>query len=187
MSISEALPAILAGGGLDTPAAHLSEAEVRQIAWERYGLTGAFTRFATEKDDTFRIRTIDGRAFVLKVANPAEQPVEIDFQIELLRHVEREDPSLPVPRVLPDREGRLRSDHRAQDGTSRIVRVVSYLEGTPLDSTASSPGERERVGEVLARLRLATATFRHPGEARVLAWDVQHLMKLEPLLAGEGA
>ncbi|MDP3546020.1 MAG: phosphotransferase [Phreatobacter sp.] len=178
------VPSILSGGGLDTSAAHLGEAEVRQIARERYGLSGAFRRFDTEKDDTYRIRTPDGEAFVLKVANPAEKPVEIDFQIDLLRHIEQRAPDVPVPRVLADREGGLRSLYRALDGTDRIVRVISYLEGTPLDSTTSSPVERERVGEILARLRLATADFRHPGEDRVLAWDVQHLMQLAPLLSG---
>lgn len=162
----------------------MPEAEVRRIAAERYGLTGEFTRFATEKDDTFRIRTDAGRAVVLKIANPAEPRVDIDFQIQLLRHVERTAPAIPVPRVLADREGRLYSDIRADDGTERIVRVVSYLEGTPLDGTTSSASQRERVGETLARLRHATASFSHPGEARVLAWDVQHFLKLEPLLAG---
>mgnify|MGYP001170128082 CR=1 FL=1 len=178
------LPSILSGGGLDTSAAHLGEAEVRDVARERYGLDGAFRRFDTEKDDTFRIRTASGEAYVLKIANPAEKPVEIDFQIDLLRHIEQRAPEVPVPRVLADRDGGLRSLYRASDGTDRIVRVVSYLEGTPLDSTTSSPVERERVGEILARLRLATADFSHPGEDRVLAWDVQHLMQLAPLLSG---
>ena len=178
------LPPILSGGGLDTSAAHLSEDEVRRVAREVYGLDGAFRRFDTEKDDTYRIRTPGGAAVVLKIANPAESQREIDFQLYLLRHVESVAPDIPVPRVIPDLQGRLTSLHHASDGSLRIVRVVSYLEGTPLDSTTSAPAERERVGEVLGRLRLATADFRHAGEDRALAWDVQHLMQLAPLVEG---
>lgn len=178
------LPSILSGGGLDNPAAHLAEGEVRLVARGRYGLDGDFRRFDTEKDDTYRVRTPGGDAFVLKIANPAESQREIDFQVDLLRHIESAAPDLPVPRVVPDRQGRLTSLHHASDGSLRIVRVVSYLEGTPLDSTTSTPAERERVGEILGRLRLATAGFRHSGEDRVLAWDVQHLMQLAPLVEG---
>jgi hydroxylysine kinase len=176
-------PKIVAGGGLDTRAMHLPVSEAREISVSRYGLDGEFRRFATEKDDTFLIRSGDGRAHVLKIANPAEHALEIDFQIELLRHIAHVDPSLPVPRVVPDADGKLRSLHMASDGTARFVRVVSYLEGTPLDVVSSTALQRERIGEMLARLRRATSSFRHPGDDRDLAWDVQHLLQLAPLLS----
>jgi Ser/Thr protein kinase RdoA (MazF antagonist) len=63
------------------------------------------------------------------------------------------------------------------------MRLMSYLEGTPLDSTGSSASEREQVGLALARLRLATAGFSHPAENRILAWDVSHLSRMEGMLA----
>jgi hydroxylysine kinase len=61
---------------------------------------------------------------------------------------------------------------------------MTYLEGTPLDRTQTSRAEREKIGEVLARLRLATAGFAHPGDARVLAWDVRHVLGLATLVDG---
>ncbi len=151
---------------------------------ERYALGGEFRRFATEKDDTFRVRSPDGRACVLKIANPAEALDEVTFQLELLQHIQRVAPTLPVPRVLLDRSGKTHSYVTVHDGSERIVRALSYLEGTPLDTVSSTAAQRRRIGEMLARLRLATASFQHPGESRALAWDVQHLLQLAPLLQG---
>jgi Ser/Thr protein kinase RdoA (MazF antagonist) len=177
-------PAIVAGGGLDTRAAHLPLSEVQQVARSRYGITGDFKRFATEKDDSYRIRAVDGRAIVLKIANPAELTIEVDLQLELLRHVERIDPTLPVPRVVLDVNGSMRSEYAAADGTMRIVRAMSYLVGTPLDMIDGETGaQRELLGEHVARLRLATADFSHPGDGRKLAWDIQHLAEIAPLLS----
>jgi Ser/Thr protein kinase RdoA (MazF antagonist) len=171
-----------AEGGLAAPYVIMQDDEAAALAHSRFGIRGTVTRFATEKDDTFRVDADDGRRVILKVANPSEDVSEIAFQAELLQHIERVDPALPVPRVLPDAQGRAHAQIVDRAGQARQVRLMSYLDGTPLDSTGSSPAERERVGEVLGRLRRATAGFSHPAENRVLAWDVKHLPTLRPLL-----
>jgi hydroxylysine kinase len=48
-------------GALTAPYVSLSEAEARALLEEVYGRTGALVRFATEKDDTFRVDAADGR------------------------------------------------------------------------------------------------------------------------------
>jgi Ser/Thr protein kinase RdoA (MazF antagonist) len=169
-------------GGLSAPYVIMSDDEAVALACSRFGIRGTVTRFATEKDDTFRVEADDGRRVIMKVANPSEDTAEIAFQAELLQHIERTDPTLPVPRMLPDAAGRSHGEIVDRAGQRRQVRLMSYLDGTPLDSTASSPTERERVGEVLGRLRRATGGFSHPAENRVLAWDVKHLLDLRPLL-----
>lgn len=169
-------------GGLAAPYVSMSDDEAIALAYSRFGIQGTVTRFATEKDDTFRVEAADGQRFILKVANPSEDVSEIAFQAELLQHIEQVDPTLPVPRMLSDGAGRVYGEIVDRAGQARQVRLMSYLDGTPLDSTASSPTERERVGEVLGRLRRATGGFSHPAENRVLAWDVKHLPALRPLL-----
>ena len=176
------IPDILASGGLDTPAEHLSEAEAQKIARASYGLNGTFTRFATEKDDTFRILTQDGKGYVLKIANPAENELEIDLQIEVLKHLQQKQPDLNVPRVLQDKSGNWSFHYEASDGSTRLVRLLTYMDGIPLDTTTASQSERIKIGHILGRLRLALTDFNHPGKTRKLAWDIQHLPELEPLL-----
>jgi 4-aminobutyrate aminotransferase-like enzyme/Ser/Thr protein kinase RdoA (MazF antagonist) len=170
-------------GALTAPFVALSDAEARALLEDAYGVTGALTRFATEKDDTFRVDARGGR-LVLKVANPAETAEELDFQVELIRHAAAVDPGLPLPATLPSRRGVLHDRITDAAGQERGIRLMTFLEGTPLDRIQTTPAQRETVGEVLARLRLATAGFAHPGDSRVLAWDVRHVLGLAPLVEG---
>ncbi len=174
-------------GGLAAPYVVMGDDEAIALARRCYGIDGTVTRFATEKDDTFCVQAgdgkgSDGKRYVLKVANPSEDVSEIALQAELLQHIAQVDPTLPVPRILPDQAGRGYAEITDRAGQRRQVRLMSYLEGTPLDRTRSSPIEREHIGEVLGRLRQACAGFSHPADTRVLAWDVKHLQSLRPLL-----
>jgi Ser/Thr protein kinase RdoA (MazF antagonist) len=169
-------------GGLAAGYVSMTDSEAVAVAKKHFAVEGKVARVATEKDDTFRLTTIDGQRFILKVANPSEQAEEIRFQVELLRHVAEIDPRIPVPRAIVDIFGHACVEIVDLAGQCRHLRLMTYLDGTLLDSTHSSATERERVGETLGRLRSATAGFAHPADSRVLAWDVRHLLKMEHLL-----
>lgn len=160
----------------------MPESEARDLLDRYYGLSASLKRFATEKDDTFGVTVNDGQKFVLKIANPGESFGEIDFQHAILRAVEQQDPGLPVPRVIASTDGEHLFAITDSSGQQRYVRLLSFLDGTPLDQTHSSAGQRQQIGKTLARLRLATEPVSHPAQDRVLAWDVQHLASLKPLL-----
>ncbi|QIE46275.1 phosphotransferase [Pseudohalocynthiibacter aestuariivivens] len=154
----------------------------RKILEQNFGLTGTLKRFDTEKDDTFRVKTASGALFVLKIANPDEDHAELDFQNSILRHVQARDQNLPVPRVVSSGNGRDITTITDLDGQTRHVRVLTFLEGTPLCETNSDPAQRRQIGRILARLRLAMTGFTHPWQDRVYPWDVQHLLKFAHLL-----
>jgi Ser/Thr protein kinase RdoA (MazF antagonist) len=135
-------------------------------------------RLATEQDDTFRVETGDGTRYILKVSNPAQGGDEIDFEWQAMRHAGAR--GVPTPRPVADPE-----PIRDEAGQERVARLMSFVDGTPLDSTGSTAAERERVGEVLAALRHALADFSHPADGRRCAWDLTHLPDLEPLLDGQ--
>jgi hydroxylysine kinase len=170
-------------GGLAATYIGMQQAEALEHLRRQFSLDGHLTRLATEKDDTFRAECTDGRQYILKIANPSEDAAEISLQVDLLQHIKTTDPDLPVPRLIANRDGHVQFQIRDAAGQFRQTRLMSYLDGTPLDSTDSSAIERERVGIILGRLRHATAGFSHPADSRVLAWDVTHLTTLAPLLS----
>jgi hydroxylysine kinase len=147
-----------------------------------WGVPGRATRLATEKDDTFAVRAGDHRDYVLKVSNPAEDAQEIDFEVRLMRHVARAGSLVPVPQLFDALDGQPLVALEDAAGQPRQARLMSFIAGTRLDSTSSSPAEREAIGRALGRLRHLTGTFSHPAQHRLLAWDVQHLPRLRPLL-----
>lgn len=181
--------ALLDAGGLATKFESIPNDEAVALLDRHYGIAGTLKRLDTEKDDTFLVTGADGARFIAKISNPDEDPRELSLQSDALDHIAASDPTLPVPRVVRSRSGE--SFFRIEDshGQSRMVRVLSYLDGTPLDRIDAGPDERAKVGAILARLRLAMAGFAHPHDGREIAWDVKHVQKLAYLvesIADEG-
>lgn len=177
---TEAIEAPLASS-LSIGFTRLSEADAVRLTQQIYGISGHATRFATEKDDTFRIDAADGARYVLKVSNPGEPLDELDLQVAVMRHVAQVAPDLPVPRVVRSIDGQFVVSIVPAAQERRTARLYTYLEGVPLDAVRTSARHRYEIGEMLARLRLATASFTHPHEHRVLAWDVKHMASLSGL------
>ena len=173
---------LLRAGGLATPFRSIPADEALTVLGTYYNVAGTLKRLDTEKDDTFLLTTPTWERFIVKFSNPDEDPNELALQADLLDHLARTDPDLPVPRIIGNRDGRSFFTIADGHGQSRMVRMLTYLEGMPLDRLEPAGDELARVGATLARLRLAMADFSHPHDEREIAWDVQHLPKLAFLL-----
>jgi Ser/Thr protein kinase RdoA (MazF antagonist) len=159
----------------------LTEKEAAQIANRHFGIEGRLKPLVSDRDQNFMLEAVDGQRFVLKIANHTEPPQSLDFQNQALAHVKRHDPSLPLPRVIPDRDGNGFTSLES-DGKTHLVRVVSWLEGVPMEHCAPGPGVERRLGELLARLDRALEDFEHPASDPFSAWDMKHAGELALLL-----
>ena len=65
----------------------IAESFAEALAAEHYGLPATAHRLDSERDQNFRLRTRDGRDYVLKIANPAEDRAVTNLQTEALRHL----------------------------------------------------------------------------------------------------
>jgi hydroxylysine kinase len=148
---------------------------------ERYGFTPRAARLTGERDENFKLTTADGADYVLKIANPAENPAETDFQTAALLHIEKTDPALPCPRVLRDRTGGTHVRF-LDEGVERTARLLTYLPGKLLGTAARSQGQRAACGSIGARLTLALHGFEHPAAERTIVWDVRHTGHMQRLL-----
>ena len=177
------MPAALpSDGSLAAPFVRLDAERAVAIARELFGVdvTGA-QRLDTERDDTFLVRGHSG-AFVLKVAHPVDDPAVIDLQSRALGHASRADPALPLPRLVASRSGALQPVVRGAESEPRVARLLTYLPGRTLDYGATTASQRRAIGAAVARLSWALRDFDHPSAGRVLAWDLQRLGTLRPLL-----
>jgi Ser/Thr protein kinase RdoA (MazF antagonist) len=139
----------------------------------------------SERDQNFRVRTADGRTFVLKIANAAEERRVTDFQVKALQHIEKYQHGNGVrfaaPRVLLTRDQQ--SQVVISDGqVSCVARVVSYLEGVPLGDDEPSVELCANIGRDLAELGCALKDFRHEGSDQNLLWDTKKALRLRDLL-----
>ena len=158
------------------------ETHAQRLAAEHYGLIAAVHRLDSERDQNFRLRTLDGREFVLKIANPAEDRAVTNLQTEALLHLAAADPGLPVPRIFPARNGMTELDIAFDDGSTRVVRLLSFLAGTPMHAVEASAALRRSLGRCAASLARGLRDFSHGGANHKLLWDLQHAAELRPLI-----
>ena len=93
------------GGVLEAKAPAFTTAEAEDIAQRFFGIAASAHPLDSERDQNFRLCSGDGPDWVLKIANPAEDPAVLDLQTEALLHIARVDPDLAVPHVITTLDG----------------------------------------------------------------------------------
>jgi hydroxylysine kinase len=156
--------------------------QVLHLVRAHYGFEPRATRLTGERDENFRLTGAGGEEFVLKIANPAENPAETDLQTAALLHIEKTDPTLPCPRVLRDRTGGSQVQFVDDSGAQRTVRVLTFLPGRLLGESRRSRRQRAACGRIGARLAQALYGFEHPAARRMIAWDLRHTGHMRALL-----
>src|SRR5216684_5699536 len=150
----------------------VTEAEAVRLARERYGLEATARALPGEYDDNFHLTSADGQAFVLKVMHPARQHSFIDLQCHALRHLAQRAPQLPLPRVIPSPRGALFTSIAAADGSTRLVWLLTFLNGKILAEVhPHTPELLGDLGRFLGELDAALQSFTHPAAQRELKWD----------------
>jgi 4-aminobutyrate aminotransferase-like enzyme/aminoglycoside phosphotransferase (APT) family kinase protein len=166
--------------GLSADPPEISAEAASRIARELFGLDGVPEPERGERDRNFRIRASDGRDVMLKFSHPKEDPAVVDFQIKALTHIAAQDPVLPVPRIVPCKDGKPVNAVPFAGGGEVMVRALTYLPGQILWDCARTPDLLYRVGATLARLDRALRGFFHPAANQKLAWDLMRSGELAP-------
>ncbi|WP_075905534.1 aminotransferase class III-fold pyridoxal phosphate-dependent enzyme [Moorena bouillonii] len=157
---------------LDRNQPQFPEAFAKQLALTHYGLEGTFAPLYSERDQNFRIESESGDKVVFKISNSAESIEVIEYQTAALRYLEEQDPELSVPRVILTNGGEPFTMMEGPDGTSHIMRVLSYVPGDIAGSVPRSMAQRRSLGRYLARLDLALRGFFHPAARNEHPWDL---------------
>lgn len=159
-----------------------SDNDAAALAERYFGVHGDIMRFASERDENFRITTDTGLQYVLKIANPIEPREITNLQTAALIHLAAKDTTLPVPRVIPATDGQLEVVIDCADGDQRVIRLLSFLQGTPLSQALPTRALRQNVAHCQAAIGKALADFQHPGQSHDLLWDLKLTARLRPLL-----
>jgi 4-aminobutyrate aminotransferase-like enzyme/Ser/Thr protein kinase RdoA (MazF antagonist) len=156
---------------LDVARPMITPADAERAALELFGVRGSFVELGSQQDRNYRIDAADG-VLLLKIANPGWAPLVLEAQNAAMEHLQ--SAALAVPRPLSALDG----SHIAwldHEGARLAVRLLSYVEGTPLNEAPYlAPSVVGTLGRLAGEVVRALETFDHPGIDRVLQWDLQH-------------
>ncbi|HTP70537.1 MAG TPA: aminotransferase class III-fold pyridoxal phosphate-dependent enzyme [Dongiaceae bacterium] len=154
-------------------ASPVSAPEAERLAQRHYGLTASARPLPGEYDDNFHLIAGDSRQFVLKVMHPARKESFVDMQCRALTHLAQVAPDLTLPRVILTSSSTLFDTATLEDGSSRLVWLLSYISGKALAATKPhSPELLRSLGVFLAKLDAALLDFFPPAADRELKWDI---------------
>ncbi|MFB6715213.1 aminotransferase [Streptomyces sp. NPDC056358] len=167
------------------PAPQVTCIQAERIAAGHLGVTARAEPLGSQQDANFLLRADDGTALaVLKIANPAFGPVEIEAQdaaADLIAAAHRE---LRIATVLRRPDGSPRCTTVDTESGPAVARLLQYLPGGPLSGPRHlSPSAMAAMGTIVARVSTALRHFRHPGLERVLQWDPRHADRVVVQLA----
>ena len=179
-STSSAVQRLFAESGLGSSHVPI-DVELVSILLDRdYHLSGRLQPLATEKDDTFRLRT-GSTDYLVKVSPPDEAQAVVGLQTAAMRFLEGAAAELPVQRVRLTTDGR---DHVVieNDGRPRVLRVFNFVQGAVWAQAVPDGEQLAKVGEMLGRVDVALEAFAHPADHRGLVWDLRHFHELTELV-----
>jgi Ser/Thr protein kinase RdoA (MazF antagonist) len=148
--------------------------QARAVLRESFGIDGDLTALPSERDQNFRIETLSGSRFVLKIAQSGEPRAVLEMQNAMIAHLHADIPVVELPRLHRSVNGAGISEVQAGART-HFVRLFSWVEGVPL--ARALPQDRpllESLGRTLARIDRSLLTFSHPAMHRALHWDLRH-------------
>ncbi len=149
-----------------------TEHDAARLVHEHFAIDGTARPLPSERDQNFRIDAVNGRQFVLKIANATEDAAVLDLQTEALLHLERTTPDLALPRLVLTAGGATSTTAQDPSGRAHTVRLLTYVAGRTLAACRPhSPALLRGLGEVLGRLDRALESFDHPAADRSLKWD----------------
>ncbi len=147
-------------------------AQIKALALEHFDLTVSVEPLPGEVDLNFLIKTPNGEKYALKIANSREQRDILEFQNLLIQHMASAGRRLKVPSVIPSNVGKEITQILLPDGSTRFLRLLSWMEGKCLaDVNPQTPELIEQVGEMCGKLCQALAGFDHPAAHRYIKWD----------------
>jgi len=165
-----------------------SDEQAAAMALDLFGVDGVAVSVPSERDQAW---LIDGdQPTVLKVSNAAESPEQLDLEALAAQRVALVDPDVPValPWLVPgtshepDDPAAYRAPLVTDSGT-HYARMYDRLPGHSRVVGADLTDDAVRDwGSMAARVGRSLRGFWHPASRRVMLWDVQHALRLRPML-----
>jgi len=160
-----------------------SEVTIRNFLKTNYAIEGQISDLPGELDFNYFVKTIEGKAFTLKIANVNEHRANLELQNSVINHLSNPSFSLQVSRVVKSVAGNEILEINDENSRPRMVRLLTWVEGRVFASVnPQTPILFERLGELCGKLCESLSTFDHPSAHRYMKWDLARVPWIKPHL-----
>ncbi|WP_239021913.1 aminotransferase class III-fold pyridoxal phosphate-dependent enzyme [Pontimicrobium aquaticum] len=149
-----------------------STQEAEDILFQLYNIKGKAFELPGEIDFNFRIKTESHDDYILKISRPNENKNYLDFQQQLLQHIEKNEEKIVAPKVIKNFDNESISSITDDAENIIFVRLLTWIPGR-LWSQVNPQLDNLRfsLGEQCGLLTNALQTFDHKEAHRKFAWD----------------
>jgi 4-aminobutyrate aminotransferase-like enzyme/Ser/Thr protein kinase RdoA (MazF antagonist) len=156
-----------------------SKQDAINLAQELYGITASARELPSERDQNFHLKDDPDGEFVLKIANVAEKKEVLDFQNKVLEHLAERDNAVAWPRVCATKRGERIATVKDPDGSTHLVRMLTYVPGVPLaDARPHTPELLRSLGRFLGQMDKSLQEFSPLVPPRDLKWDMKNASRV---------
>jgi len=150
--------------------------EATQLLKTHFGIQGKLTALPGEIDLNFKVDTVQGASFVLKIAPPQVPLSYLDFQQKLLAHLKQYN----APKLIKDKKGRALVAFQDKNGIQYRMRLLTWISGRVWRSVnPHTDALRFDLGENCGALCKQLETFDHPYAHRNFDWDIAQSIWVE--------
>ncbi|MBN1649738.1 MAG: aminotransferase class III-fold pyridoxal phosphate-dependent enzyme [Bacteroidales bacterium] len=163
-------------------AIQISQNQAAEIAQHLYDLKGELHVLPGELDFNFKIKC-EKESYVVKISRPNIEADFLDFQNQLINHLEEKQKGFLSPKVIANKSGELLSQITDESGALRFVRLLSWIDGR-LWSEVNPKKENLlfSLGQQAGKLTHTLKDFDHPKAHRKLEWDIAQALWVKDYL-----
>ena len=153
---------------MSTITTELSEKLVKEF----YNLQVTATALAGDEDANFKVVDTDNRSYLLKIATKDSAKPFLDFQTEILNHLEKTSIEVSLPKPIKNANYETISTTQI-NGETRHIRLLTWVPGRLwFDINPKTSKLRIDLGAAAGQLTTALKTFNHPEAKRTFDWNL---------------
>ena len=144
-----------------------------EIAAELFHISSEIYKLPGDEDENFRIKTDSGASYILKISQPGVEEGYLNFQNEILKHINTKAIDFDLPKVIENTENKFLGTITSEAGEKRNVRLLSWVDGCLWAQTnPKTKALRFSLGVQAGKLTKALQDFDHEGAHRNFDWNL---------------
>ncbi|HZK08995.1 MAG TPA: aminotransferase class III-fold pyridoxal phosphate-dependent enzyme [Bacteroidales bacterium] len=150
----------------------ITQAEAEKLVREFYEIKADAKPLPGEVDFNLRLTDKDNHTYLLKISSADADEKQIDFQIDMMHHLNNQNLPFEIPKPIASKPGRFREIITNNQGRVHHIRLQSWLEGRMLgDVNPRSSDLLRQWGGTCGWLCKVLKEYDHPAAHRSYKWN----------------